>query len=221
MAGKSKNLLEALDGIREALAHKAPYHGVIIEYPQIAIGPVEEVLGFNTNEHHVLKEADTPTPYFSNQGVITDLQGRVLPGSRIETSFRIDVSKIGATTLFPPEQPPPFDEPPSIPTNAEPLGFSKQAYFFADGSSLVTVGPAVPKVLRLKDGGAHLWVSSAGVVAQGKGRYEGARGMSGYAGSAYFPNWPATPPEQLQLLAAGFEVRSSAFFKLVLKADQA
>ena len=161
-----------------------------------------------------------PSMYFSNTGVMTDLQGNVLEGTRIETSLRIHVSQLGETEKWPPPQPAPFFEPPSEFANTDPLGHSKQAYFFADGSELVTVGPSVPKILKLKDGGAHLWVASAGAIAQGKGKYEGVRGLSAYTGSAYFARWPKDPIEQIKLLAAGFSVRSSAFFKLVLKKDQ-
>jgi hypothetical protein len=218
MADESSSVIEALDNIRYVLEYNVPPE--VIEYPKVGIGPVEHVLGFSTNEHHVLKEADTQTPYFSNQGVITDLQRRDLPDSKIQTSLRIDTSKLGPVEQWPPEQPPPFDQPPSIHTNTDPLGFSKQAYFFSDGSSFVTVGPSVPKILRLKGGGAHLWVGSVGLIAQGTGKYEGARGISAYTGSAYFSSLPKAPKDLFELLAKGFDVRSAAFFKLVLKADQ-
>ena len=211
----SRSLLEALDRIAD---NTSAYGG--IEYPQLALGPVEQILAFNTNEHHVLKEGDTETPYFSNQGVITDLHGRVQPGTRIETSLRVHVKVLPGTYEWPPEQPEPFDQPPSVPTNTDPVGQSKQAYFFADGSSLVTVGPSVPKILKVKGGGAHLWVASVGVIAQGKGKYKGARGISAYTGCAHFPHWPEAVPEQIKLLSAGFNVKSAAFFKLVLKGDQ-
>ena len=146
-----------------------------------------------------------------------------MPGSKVQTSLRIeDVTKFGLLYEWPDEQPAPFDEPPSLPKNTEPLGFSKQAYFFSDGSQLVTTGPSVPKIQKTKEGGAHLWVASVGVIAQGEGKYKGARGLSSYVGSAYFTSWPERDnlPEQIKILAAGFSVRSSAFFKLILKRDQ-
>jgi hypothetical protein len=85
----------------------------------------------------------------------------------------------------------------------------------------VTTGPSVPKIVKLKGGGAQLWVASVGVIAQGTGKYEDARGLSSYVGSAHFPHWPATPPQQLQLLAAGFPAVIAAYFKLILKEDRA
>jgi hypothetical protein len=215
---ESRTVIEALDRIGNAFASSGGGSSNI-EYPHLANGPVERVLAFNIKEHHVLRDADTPHPYFSNQGYFTDLQGRVLPGSRCETSLAIDPSKIGETYEWPPAQPEPFDQPPSIFDHTDPLGHSKQAYFFGDGSSLVTTGPSVPKILRLKGGGAHLWVASAGVIAQGTGKYEGARGLSSYIGCAHFPFWPQQPADQLKVLAAGFEATITAYFKLVLKAD--
>ena len=216
----SENVVQALDRIRYTLEHRVG-DDVVIEYPHLAIGPVEHVLAFKINEHHTLRDTDTPTPYFSNQGYFSDLQGRVLQGSSCRTSLRVEASKIGETYKWPPEQPAPFDQPPSKFENTDPLGHSKQAYFFDDGSSLVTTGPSVPKLLKLKGGGAQLWVASVGVIAQGTGKYEGARGLSSYVGSAHFPKWPATPEEQFKHLAAGFEAVIAAYFKLVLKADQA
>lgn len=217
---ESKSVIEALDNIRYVLEHKLP-PGVNIEYPHLAIGSVEHVLAFKINEHHHLRDSDTPKPYFSNQGYFSDLQGEILPGSVCKTSLQVAASKIGSLYQWPPVQPEPFDQPPSIPTNTDPLGSSKQAYFFDDGSSLVTTGPSVPKLLKLNGGGAQLWVASVGVIAQGTGKYAGARGISSYVGSAHFLNWPEKPGDQLKILAEGFPAVIAAYFKLVLKADQA
>lgn len=220
MASQSATLVEALDRIRYSLEHDVP-HDVIIEQPQLTIGPHEHVLAFKINEHHFLKDADTVTPHFSNQGYFSDLHGRVLVGSSCRTGLKINISNLPETEKWPPPQPEPFDDGISEPDHTDPLGHSKQAYFFPDGSSLVTTGPSVPKIVKLKGGGAQLWVASVGVIAQGTGKYEGVRGLSSYVGSAHFPNWPATPPEQLQLLAAGFPAVIAAYFKLIRKDDQA
>ncbi len=214
----SKTVIEALDKISSAIKG-----GGGIEHPLLRTGDFEHILAFNTNEHHVLNVTDPKHPFFSNTGVITDLQGVELPGSKIQTSLRIeDLTKFPTLYEWPDPQPPPFNEPPSIPAKTEPLGFSKQFYRFPDGSELVTTGPSVPKIQILKDGGSHLWVASVGVIAQGKGKYEGARGLSSYVGSAYFPKWPDPKdvPAQINILVAGFPVKSSAFFKFVLKKDQ-
>src|SRR5258705_6375295 len=50
---ESKNVVDALDRIRYSLEHDVP-HDVIIEQPQLTIGPVEHVLAFKINEHHFL-----------------------------------------------------------------------------------------------------------------------------------------------------------------------
>jgi hypothetical protein len=217
---KRKTLTATLEGLRYTLEHQLP-HDVTIEAPHLAIGPMEHVLAFKINEHHFLKEANTLTPHFSNQGYFSDLDGRVLNGSSCRTSLKVDISKLPETEQWPPPQPEPFDDGNSIFHNTDPLGHSKQAYFFPDGSSLVTTGPSVPKIVRLKGGGAQLWVASVGVIAQGTGKYKDARGLSSYVGSAHFPHWPPMPPEQLALLAAGFPAVIGAYFKLILKGDQA
>jgi hypothetical protein len=216
---ESKNIRDALDKIRYALEHHIS-QGDVFEYPHLASGPAEHILAFSIKEHHTLKDVDTPEPFFSNQGYFADLSGRTLPGSKCSTSLQVDKAKADTLYKWPPEQPLPYDEPPSKPENTDPLGHSKQAYFFNDEDSLVTTGPSVPKVQLIKGGGAQLWVASVGVIAQGTGKFKEARGLSSYVGSAHFPKWPATPPEQFQLLAAGFEATITAYFKLILKGDQ-
>jgi hypothetical protein len=213
MAEQSRTLLEALDGIRDALA--AGQSGNI-EYPQIANGPVEHVLAFNNDEYIALKDPEGEHPYFSSHGVLTDLQHRVLPGSKVETTFPVDRSKLGESFLWPPQQQPPFDGPPVDNTHTTGHGYSKQAYFFGDGSSLVTVGPSLPKIGLLKGGGAQFWVASLNVVAQGTGKYAGAHGTAVYIGSAYLETWPASFPEQAAILAKGFKALVGTYFKLVL-----
>ena len=216
---KEKTIAMALDKIGYLLEHKVT-SDVVIEYPQLTIGPMEHVLAFKINEQHFLKDADTPTPHFSNQGYFSDLRGRVLRESSCRTSLKVDITKLPETGEWPPPQPEPFDDGNSIFDHTDALGHSKQAYFFPDGSSLVTTGPSVPKIVKLKGGGAQLWVASVGVIAQGTGKYEGARGLSSYVGSAHFSYWPQTPLEQLQLLAGGFPAVIAAYFKLILKEDQ-
>lgn len=216
---ESKSVVDALDRIRYSLEHDVP-HEVIIEQPQLTIGPTEHVLAFKINEQHFLRDANTPTPHFSNQGYFSDLEGRVLRGSSCRTGLKVHISNLPETEQWPPPQPEPFDDGISIPDHTDALGHSKQAYFFPDDSSLVTTGPSVPKIVRIKGGGAQLWVASVGVIAQGTGKYKDVRGLSSYVGSAHFPHWPATPPEQVALLAAGFPAVIAAYFKLILKEDQ-
>jgi hypothetical protein len=143
------------------------------------------------------------------------------------TTFPVDPTTLPATRLFPNKQPEPFNKP-NLPedkvdnTNTTENGYSKQAYFFNyKRDSLVTVGPSLPKITKLKNGGAQFWVGSIGVVAQGTGEYEGARGVSVYIGSGYLPKWPDELDAQIKILRDGFDALVGTYFKLVLKRDQA
>jgi hypothetical protein len=215
----SQNVVEALDRIGNAIATAAST--VNIEYPGITNGPVEIVLAFNNDETIALKDHTTPAPYFSSGGVLTDLRGVVLPGSKVETTFPVDPAKLPQTVVWPPVQVQPFNQPPVDNENTTGHGYSKQAYFFNGGKdSLVTVGPSLPKILRLKGGGAQFWVASIGVIAQGTGKYKGARGMSVYIGSAFLEKWPAKDADQFELLAKGFKARVGTYFKIVLEKEQ-
>src|ERR1043165_153482 len=238
MANESRSVVEALDRIREVLEHRAADGGkdVIealeklrddlksygiagtVDYPQLANGPVEHVIAFNNNETIALKDATTKSPHFSSHGVLTDLRHKVIPGSKVETTFPVDPAKLPQALDWPPKQVSPFDRPPLDFTNVTGHGYSKQAYFFDGGAdSLVTVGPSLPKIAVLKNGGAQFWVGSIGVIAQGTGKFKDVRGMSVYLGSAYLEEWPDTFPEQAKLLSAGFKALVSTYFKLVHK----
>ncbi len=190
-----------------------------IEYPLIARGPVEHVLAFTTDELIYLKGLPD-NPYFSSHGVLVDFQHNPLPGMFSRLSFPIKGVDVGDANLWPPIQPEPFDEPELHEAHANKNGYSKQAYFFDGGeSSLVTVGPSLPKIVRLKRGGAQFWVGSNGVITQGTGRYKGARGIAAYNGSANFETWPEKQEEQFEMLSNGFKALVSAYFKLVLEPD--
>lgn len=235
----SKNVTDALDSIREVLERfdpnrtttsrgQTPHRSAAgasrrhseasgnIEFPLIALGPFEQVLAFTTDERIVLKGIPDNL-HFSSHGRLVDFEHNPVPGTFSSLSFPIGDVDLKDVNLWPPPQPQPFDEPELFkePTNRH--GFSKQAYFFDNGeSSLVTVGPSLPKVIRLKDGGAQFWVGSTGVITQGTGRFEGARGISAYNGSSFFKVWPESQEELFELLANGFPALVSAYFKLVL-----
>jgi len=214
MVKKAGTITEALDKIYLALG------GNKIEHPAIANGPIEIVLAFNNDEHIVLKGPDN-APYFSSHGPLTDLNGVVLPGTRVATTFPVDPSKFNETGIFPPVQTEPFDQPPVDPVETKEIRNSKQAYFFNEGKdSFVTAGPSIPKIIRTNKGGAQFWVGSIGLIAQGTGKYAGARGVATYVGSAYFDSWPNDFPEQIKLLRAGFKALVGTYAKIVLKKDQ-
>ncbi|HKG80858.1 MAG TPA: hypothetical protein VKA78_15585 [Pyrinomonadaceae bacterium] len=218
MATKSETIREALDRIYHAIGGNGAGNG--IEHPNIANGPIEHVLAFNNDEHIALEGPDN-APYFSSHGPLTDLQGNVLPGTRVATTFPVDPTKFDQTGLWPPEQDEPFDEPPVDPAETNVIRNSKQAYYFNDDEdSFVTAGPSIPKITRTKNGGAQFWVGSIGLIAQGTGKYEGARGVATYVGSGYFDSWPETFKEQISLLRAGFKALVGTYAKIVLKDDQ-
>jgi hypothetical protein len=236
MSDKSTSVTQALDKLREAVeaccgdgngngdgdgghvGHvglKGKY-----EFPEIANGPVEVVLAFNNDECIKLLGPDN-APYFSSHGPLTDLGGEHLPGTRVATTFPVDPSKFGETGTWPPEQEPPFDKPPVDNTNTTNHGYSKQAYYFNnDKDWFVTAGPSLPKIVRTKDGGAQFWVGSIGVIAQGQGRFAGARGVATYVGSAYIPNWPEDFQGQIKILRAGFKALIGTYVKVVLGKNQ-
>jgi hypothetical protein len=222
----SKSVIEALDKNGEALdsicdAIKT-LHGSTcccggIKYPQLRNGPIEQVLAFNNNELIKL-EGYPDNPHFSSHGVLTDLCHRDLKGSRVLTTFPVKTSQFEGAVKWPPPQKTPYNQPPVDNKNTTDQGSSKQAYSFDGGVNLlVTVGPSLPKITPLAGGGAQFWVGSIGVIAEGKGIYEGVRGMSVYLGSAYFSEWPEKPEDQIKKLAEEFEARVTTYFKFVPK----
>ena len=213
---RSRNIIDALDSIRDVLEFSKAGN---ISFPQLAIGGVEQVLAFNCDEIHRLTDANTPHPYFSAQGFITDLNNNRLPGSSLETTLPIDPAKLSEVFQWPPPQPAPFNKPPIDSTHVTGVGFTKQIHSFADGSSFVTIGPALPKIAVLKNGGAQFWVDGTGVVTQGTGKYARARGMAVYLGSAYFESWPATQEDQAKLLSAGYRVLVACYVELIYQHD--
>jgi hypothetical protein len=219
MANQSRSIIEAIDNLRDGLVLSG-YPGNT-EYQRIANGPVEHVLAFNNDEHIVLKGPDN-APYFSSHGPLTDLHGNVLPGSRVATTFPVNPTQFNETGTWPSVQQEPFDSPPVANTHTTGHGYSKQAYYFDnDQNWFVTVGPSLPKIVRTKNGGAQFWVGSIGVIAQGEGRFKGARGVTTYVGSGYFDAWPDSFEEQIKLLRAGFRALVGTYVKVVFQVNVA
>jgi len=202
------------------------------DFPNLAIGPVEHVLVFNSNDRITLTTTSKTKGYFhsTGQGVTTDLWGRIVAGAHVESSLPVDLTELGESTLWPPPQPLPFNKPPVDNTNTTQIGYAKNKITFSDGS-IGTVGPSLAKILRLKGGKgdygpAQFWETSVLAICQGTGKYEGARGMLVFAGSAYFEEWPwgvKDPVKQgeliIKLLSAGFDAKLVRCFKLVLEPD--
>jgi len=213
-----QKLMQAPDGPKAGAG--GPAAGIHIQYPAVATGPYEQVLVFSTKEFIQLKLG--PTPYFTSKGTIVDLNGRDVPGSLVATTLPVDLSRFPEAFQWPPTQVPPFDQPPIQSGNTVPIGDSRQAYFFNNqADSLITIGPAVPKIaVPLLGGAGQFWVSAVGVITQGTGKYAGARGEQAYVGSSFINPWPATQEQLIQGLTAGINVQSTSVFKLVLQASQ-
>jgi hypothetical protein len=189
-----------------------------LEYPRLAIDAVEHVLVYGSEDEVVLKDVHVKgkTPFFGSVGYLIDFSGRKLPGSQILAALPVDLAKLGDTFKWPPKQREPFGELPVDATNAD-VGFARNSFDFGDGNLIVTVGAAIPKILPLKGGGAVLWVTSCQLITQGTGKYEGARGIQSFAGTSYFPVWPASPEGQVGVLSTPFKARIHRCIRLVLK----
>jgi len=195
---------------------------IAIEYPRLAITSAEHTLVFGSEDNVTLEDVGVQgkTPFFASQGYLTDFSGKKIPRSEILAALPVDLSRLGDTLQWPPEQPKPFDELPVIYPNSNDVGFARNSFDFGDGSSLVTVGAAIAKTLLMRKGGAMFWVVSCQVIAQGTGKFEGARGIQSFSGSSHFPVWPQSPEAQVRLLVSGFKARIHRCIKIVLKESQ-
>src|SRR5437588_437044 len=160
----SRNVVEAIDKLGNRL--NAPGCGP--SFSQFKTGPYEEVLVFNSPVTITLKTDAGGQQYFSSSGTLFDLCGHQLPGSSVKTALPTLINEDTAKYLltFPPQQPEPYDGLP-VETGSGPLppgqippgSYTKQFYDFGDGDTLVTEGPAFPKLAYLDDGGsAQFWV---------------------------------------------------------------
>ena len=211
-AGRSKSVVEALDKLRGALETG-------IDFSQLATGP-EEVLLFASDDTIFLRVISQTEGYFTSQAPLTDIWGRRLPGT-VEAALPVKFADFGGTTKWPNPQKSPFNQPPVDDTNVSgpDIGFAKNFFDFGNDNTIVTVGPSLPKLVLLKNGGAQFWESSCQAISQGTGNYEGARGMLAFVGSAYFPTFPdpSDPQKVVERLAEGFPARLTRCIKLVRK----
>lgn len=208
----SRSVVDAIDKVRESLGALGIGE---YEYPNIANGPIEDVLAFNNDEHIKLVEDAKLGLHFSSRGTLTDLQHRPIPGSAVETTFPVNPADFPGAGVWPNVQKEPWTAPPVDNKDATSPGPSKQAYFFNNRQDyFVTVGPSLPKIWKV-GGVAQFWVGSIGVFTQGVGRYKGVHGVSVYIGSAYLPDWPDDPGKQLEILKKGFDARIGTYFKFV------
>jgi hypothetical protein len=220
MARMSGSIIEALDRIANKL-ETFPTTGVL-SFPDLKIGEIEEVLLFSVRGHVRLHLQDPPNPWFFHiTGALTDISDNEVEGSKFETVFPFDPQVIPPNVGRFPEAGPPFDKPPVdgryTSTDTGSGGFSKTNFVFPDQSSIVTVGPSIPKLATLQGGAGQLWVASVGVIAGGDRKYRGARGLGAFNGSAYYKTAPdfTKIPQGIQELIDGFPVKVFINFKLI------
>jgi len=85
---------------------------------------------------------------------------------------------------WPPPPAPPLDA--SGPVEAvEPRADTKAVWTFGDGSSIIAVGPAAVYVSPMPDGSSMFFVSVAGSITGGTGRFAGARGIKTALGGTH------------------------------------
>ena len=179
MVRPSRSVTEALDRIEAA----------INPVPDLASGPHEEVyvlqvVGSRRLIGDEVPDADTVW-FYHLTGKFTEITG-ALPGTgTMEEGFsffpgRLDFEKL---TTFPEASKgqPPFDEPPAEAFTAEstettPVGYSKTQFVFPDGSTIVSLGPSLTKLVTpLRVPGFQLWQTHNGVMSAGTGRFAGAK----------------------------------------------
>lgn len=208
---KSRNITEALDRIADGINALTD-----ISFPAITSSQYEEVLVFSNLGQGWLTLEGEQAPYWHLEGPLYQLNGREVDGGYYDATFPFDPSTISQISQWPPAQGGPFKQPPVYGTATESGGFSKAGFTFSDGSQLVGVGPSVPKVTYLRDGSFQLWVSVAGVITFGSGRYAGARGLHTALGSSWFQQ----PPNiQTGEGLRGFTERVLAVFKVIRQQD--
>jgi len=123
----------------------------------------------------------------------------------------VDLPVVPLAKMFvpPPDPRPPFDQPAAPVDEIEVLSYTKGIWQFADGSTIVTEGPAQLRVIFYVDGASQLWVSGEQIITDGTGRYAGARGMKTVGGSSWVPR--GQDPNQ----PGTFMVRTVEVFRVV------
>jgi hypothetical protein len=190
-----------------------------IHFPNLVIGPLEEVMIFDVVCRACLTVEDDADAYFHVWGNFIEINGTPIIGGTFDTVFPLKLVAVPEALVWPAPQWGPFDRPPVDGSHTTGGGFSKTSFAFGDGSEIVTVGPSIPKMAVLRDGSGQLWVTSVGVITGGRGRFAGAKGMCALNGSGYFPRAPDfATPEGRQVLIDGFSVKVSVNFKVIRSA---
>lgn len=100
--------------------------------------------------------------------------------------------------------------------NAEPMPVRAQTeatWTCADGSSIATSGPAFFNLARFKDGSSIFFLTVAGAIKRGTGRYDGIEGVQASLGSAIIERGASFGPGSV------FRVQMSEIFRVIRKTD--
>lgn len=187
-----------------------------IELPRLAIGPNEEVLIWEVLASAQLFIESETDAYWHVWGRTSDIQREVIDGSFFDTVFPFELATIPGISAWPRPQGGPFNRPPVDSRDTTAPGYSKTQFTFADGSTLVTVGPSIPKLALTKNGTGQLWVTSVGVMTEGTGRFAGALAMAALNGSSFMDPWPDFEnPAGRKVLEDGFQVNVSINLKVI------
>src|ERR1051325_5056925 len=110
---KSNTVTAGLDRIAEALRTHRDGGAIGIGFPNLEIGPYEEVLIFEVDGHVVLHEKKTADAdaYFHIHGKLHDLHGNDVEKGEFETVFPFKFDLGPQILTWPPPQGKPFNRP--------------------------------------------------------------------------------------------------------------
>jgi haloalkane dehalogenase len=114
----------------------------------------------------------------------------------------------------PPSEPLDAPNPVEHDTNhIEIRAYTKAIWTFQDGSAIISTGPAVVHLARFKDGPGMFFVSVAGSITNGTGRYKGALGIKNALGGTFLRPDAAFGP------GAAFPGKTVETFRVIRKQD--
>lgn len=118
----------------------------------------------------------------------------------------------------PPPTEGPFDQPDSPVPQPPAKEWTKGKWTFADGSSILAVGPARSRLVPFKDGSYLFMVTTGQTITSGTGRYEGCGGTKQATGTTLVP---AGLIQSGEFPSAGmtFEAKTVEVFRIVRKRD--
>lgn len=180
----------------------------------MASGQKEHVIAFNDDEKFYLNDAQNTEPCLVTEGCLANLHNAILDKSWVETSIPV---------RLPQGCQPAKDSYHCLPLQAPASGEyrSVRRFFFSyPKDSFEAAGSAMIETAKLDRDTTQLWIGSTGRIVRGAGKFQGARGICVYAGSAKVSGWPPSVAGQLEFLRRGdLRIRVSSLVRLVLRDD--